>query len=280
MCVEISALIGQIFRLVITGLSHYSAKGDYSGTTGDIPDKVTIQEWIKFSNKHLFLCFPVLSRTWWLLIIFCFVYLWGYPLARTHIVCLLIWPDCWKWHSSLINLKVLKTNPYFLQIFMMPTSQNCKRLTFFLNDNDGIIWIFHEYRLNSTFYKLLYKTLIFFSLIAVLWLSYGVSQGMSLPYKTNYHNFYLSTVYLSFSSDTCTHIVHINLSKCEAICFYLLLQKIRIHSLNFLYTKNRVSCFNKCLTIIFHSFFDTWSIRFFLAWFDFDCDFIYVCLWS
>ena len=51
---------------------------------------------------------------------------------------------------------------------------------------------------------------------------------------TNYPNVYLPSVYLSFSSDT--HIVHINLSKCEAMC-YVLLQKIIIHSLNFLYAK-------------------------------------------
>ena len=41
----------------------YSANGDYSGTTCDFQDNVTIQELMKFSNKHLFLCFPVLTRT-------------------------------------------------------------------------------------------------------------------------------------------------------------------------------------------------------------------------
>ena len=120
---------------------------------------------------------------------------------------------------------------------MMPNSQNCKRSTWLLHvsDNDCIIWILHQYRLNLTFKKPLYKKIDFLlsnsSLVVDLW----VSPGMSLPEITNYHNFYLPSVYLSFSSDT--HKVHINLSKCEAMCFYLLLQKIRIHSLNFLFTK-------------------------------------------
>ena len=93
----------------------------------------------------------------------------------------------------------------------------------------------------------------------------------------NYPNFYLPSVYLSFSSDT--HIVHINLSKSEANCFHLLLQKIRIHSLNFLLYQNRVSCFNKCLTTNFHSL-TLGRYTFSLHVFNFDCDVIYVCLWS
>ena len=93
----------------------YLANGDYSGTTGDFPDNVTIKELMKFSNKRLFVCFPVLTRTWKLLIIFCCVFLWGYPPAQTHIFCLLIWPDYWKWHSFLN--KVFKNQSAFSSNF-------------------------------------------------------------------------------------------------------------------------------------------------------------------
>ena len=41
----------------------YKANSDYSGTTGEFLDNVTIQELMTFSNKRLFLCFPVLTRT-------------------------------------------------------------------------------------------------------------------------------------------------------------------------------------------------------------------------
>ena len=93
----------------------YLANADYSGTTGDFQDNIATQELITFSNKRMFLCFPVLTRTWKLLIIFCFVYLWAYPFAQTHIFCLLIWPDCWKWHSSLN--KVFKNQSAFSSNF-------------------------------------------------------------------------------------------------------------------------------------------------------------------
>ena len=65
----------------------YSANGDYSGTTGDFPYNVTIQELIKFSNKRLFLCFPVLTRKWRLLINFLFCITMRIPTCTdTHIL--------------------------------------------------------------------------------------------------------------------------------------------------------------------------------------------------
>ena len=121
------------------------------------------------------------------------------------------------------------------------------------------------------------KNFIFFSLIAVLWLTYGVSPGISLPWMTNYPNFYLPSVYLSFSSDT--HIVPFNLSKREAMCFYLLLQNIRIHSLNFLYTKIEFLVSTNVLQYIFiscHLVYTLFTCMCLIC----DCDVIYVCLWS
>ena len=133
-------------------------------------------------NSPIYVCsfvFPVLSRTWKLLIIFCFEYLWGYPLHKhTYFAC---WYGPIAEHDTHLKTKYSKTNPHFLQIFRMPSSQNCNCLTWLLSDNDCIIWLLHEYRLNLTFLNCCTKKLIFFSLIAVLWLTYGVSPGMSLP---------------------------------------------------------------------------------------------------
>ena len=49
--------------------------------------------------------------------------------------------------------------------------------------------------------------------------------------------------------------------------------------LKFSLYQNRVSCFNKYLTINFHSL-TLGLYAFFLHVFNFDCDVIYVCLWK